>query len=157
MVKRAETIDAVITDVAAVITRMRAEGTNQSAWLALDLTMAQMKALMVILGERGTGRATARMIAAQLHVGPSAVTPLVDKLVAAKLVKREPDPNDRRVTFLVPTAKAVALHEKLHAAGRAFWQTLLDELADDELDAARRAFAALATAVRKRQRQEEQR
>jgi DNA-binding MarR family transcriptional regulator len=153
MVKRTETIDAVLTDVATLIARMRSEGTNQSAWLALDLTMAQMKALMIVVGERGARRATSRTIAAQLHVGPSAVTPLVDKLVAAKLVKREPDPSDRRVTFLVPTAKAIALHEKLHAAGRAFWVSLLDELSDDDIEAARRTFASLAAAVRKRQQE----
>lgn len=153
MVKRAETIDALITDVATVVQRMRGEGSNQSAWLALDLTMAQMKALMIVMSERGATRPTARSIAAQLHVGPSAVTPLVDKLVAAKFVKREPDPNDRRVTFLVPTAKALALHDKLHAAGRAFCLTLFDELGDDDLEGASRTFATLARVIRKRQQE----
>ena len=47
----------------------------------------------------------------------SAVTPLVDKLVKAKLVRREPDEADRRVTWVRPTKRAVQLHERIRWRG----------------------------------------
>jgi DNA-binding MarR family transcriptional regulator len=46
-----------------------------------------------------------RALAQCLHVDPSAITGLVDRLEAKALVERQPDPDDRRVKALVLTAR----------------------------------------------------
>lgn len=52
------------------------------------------------LGDRGIA-VTPTMLAAQLHLSPSAVTSLVDRLVAKRLASLEPNPRDRRSKFVV--------------------------------------------------------
>ena len=150
MIKRSETIAGCLDDVFRVLTRVRSDAASHSAWLSLDLSMAQAKLLMATL--HGGGAVTARALADQLGVGPSAVTPLVDKLVELKFLKREPDPDDRRVIRIKPTAKAHALHDKLLAAGRGMWLGLLSDLNDDELEDVRRCFGALAAAAERKER-----
>jgi DNA-binding MarR family transcriptional regulator len=53
-----------------------------------------------------------RALAQCLHVDPSAITGLVDRLEAKGLVERRPDPDDRRVKALVltPRGKRVRAH-----------------------------------------------
>lgn len=94
-------------------------------WLALPLTMAQLKALMLIFQSGGM---QSRGLADRLGIGPSAVTPLVDRLVEQKLVRRDDDPNDRRIIWVRPTAKAVALGEKLMEANRSALAEVLEAL-----------------------------
>lgn len=79
-------------------------------WLAVDLSMGQLKAL-VLLAE--TGGVKAKTLASQLGTTPSAVTPLVDRLIAQKLARRQTDPDDRRVVWIRPTSRAMVLHQSL--------------------------------------------
>lgn len=94
-------------------------------WLALSISMAQVKTLLLLLQ---TGGLPTRGLADRLGVGASAVTSLVDKLVDQKFVRRDPDPNDRRIIWVRPTAKALALWEKLMEANRAALAEVLDEI-----------------------------
>ncbi|SDM88967.1 DNA-binding transcriptional regulator, MarR family [Methylobacterium phyllostachyos] len=57
-------------------------------------------------------------LAARLEVGPSAVTPLVDRLESAGFVTRV-RAADRRVVMVAPTAAGLALEEKAVKAQRA--------------------------------------
>ena len=77
-----------------------------SSWFDLDLSMAQFKTLMLI---GSSGGLTGRDLARRLDVGPSAVTPLVDRLVQYGYVQREEDPTDRRVTWtrLLPAGQVL--------------------------------------------------
>ena len=79
-------------------------------WRYLDLSMAQLKAVM-LLGR--TGRIRSRELADGLGIAPSAATPLVDRLVEQKLVRREDDPSDRRIVWILPTRKALAAYDEL--------------------------------------------
>jgi len=81
-----------------LVRRLRSR--TRPAWSDLDLTMAQLKALIAITG---TGGLTGRDLAERLGIGPSAVTPLVDRLVAHGYVRREEDATDRRITWARPT------------------------------------------------------
>src|SRR5262245_24322211 len=58
-------------------------------WLVLDLTMVQLKAVMLLAQ---TGGMPSRKLADALGIGPSAVTPLVDRLVQQRLTRRDHDP-----------------------------------------------------------------
>ena len=98
---------------------------NDHPWLSLSVSMAQLKTLLLLLQ---TGGLTARGLADRLGIGPSAVTPLVDRLVDHKLVRREPDPKDRRITWIRPTAKAEALQARLTEANRTVMAEVLAEL-----------------------------
>ena len=83
---------------------------GERPWLLLDLTMAQLKAMMLIVQ---TGGVRSRELADGLGIAPSAATPLVDRLVDQKLARREDDPDDRRIIWIRPTSKAHTLHDHL--------------------------------------------
>jgi DNA-binding MarR family transcriptional regulator len=113
-------------------------------WSELELTMAQLKALIAITA---TGGLTGRDLAERLGIGPSAVTPLVDRLVAHGYVRREEDAADRRITWARPTAPARALFDQLSAANREHFEQLLAGLDPAELATVRAALELLARAA----------
>jgi DNA-binding MarR family transcriptional regulator len=94
-------------------------------WLTLPLTMAQLKTMMLLLQ---TGGMPACRLAERLGIGPSAVTPLVDRLVEQKLVRRDADPDDRRMIWVRPTAKAAAVRERVMEANRTLLAEVLEAL-----------------------------
>jgi DNA-binding MarR family transcriptional regulator len=143
-------IDALSALVLALRTIQISKGDRP--WLVLDLTMAQLKALILLVQSGGL---RSRDLADGLGIAPSAVTPLVDRLVDQKLVKRENDANDRRIVWIRPTAKAVTLHDKLMQTNRSVLAAVLDELPARErqrvyqsmlllLDSAQRVLAGTA-------------
>ena len=125
---------------------LHTQHTGDKSWLTLDVSMAQFKALTAIIASGGT---TARVLSDRLGIGPSAITPLVDKLVAQKLVTREPDASDRRVHWIRPTSKATALHDRLLTVGRAVFRELIQDLPDEELAVVHRAATILAAATQR--------
>jgi DNA-binding MarR family transcriptional regulator len=151
MIKRADSIESCLNDLGAVVQHLRdrnVDTMNQRAWLALDLTMPQVKVLFSTLR---AGRLKASAIAELLSVGPSAVTPVVDALVDKKLVRREPDGDDRRVIWIVPTAQGRTLLERLLGTGRDSLAAVLETLSPTELLEAQRGLAVLAAAVKRSQ------
>src|SRR5688572_19066098 len=106
----------VVDTIVALVHTLRALHTDATPWLDLELTMAQLKALMVVVQ---TGGISSRGIADRLSISAPAVTPLVDRLIDQKLVKREDDPSDRRVVLIRPTARAQSTYEKLMETNRA--------------------------------------
>ena len=83
---------------------------GEQPWRYLDLSMAQLKAVMLLCR---TGRARSRELADGLNIAPSAATPLVDRLVEQKLARRVDDDTDRRIVWIHPTAKAQAIYDEL--------------------------------------------
>jgi len=98
-------------------------------WLVLNLTMAQLKALMLLVQSDGL---RSRDLADGLGIAPSAATPLVDRLVDQKLARREPDADDRRIVWIRPTSKAVTLHDTLMQTNRSVLEEVLLELPASE-------------------------
>jgi DNA-binding MarR family transcriptional regulator len=113
---------------------------GQQPWLCVDLTMAQFKSVLLI---GFTGGMTSRGLADQLGVGPSAVTPLVDRLVDQKLAVRESDDNDRRVIWVRPTAKATALQSALLQTSRSLMAEVVEGLNTREEALVRQALGLL--------------
>ena len=72
------------------------------SWNEVNVTLPQIRVLGLLAGhaEGLSGRALASL----LGVGPSAVTPLVDRLVDHGYVRREEDRQDRRITRLIRPA-----------------------------------------------------
>src|SRR6186713_1763472 len=110
------------TDLVRLVQALKAIQTCRRPlpWRYLDMTMAQLKAVMLLCRD---GRVRNRELADGLGIAPSAATPLVDRLVEQKLVRREDDPDDRRIIWIRPTPKSQALHDEL-------LQTNQDVLAD---------------------------
>ena len=106
----------------------------------MNLTMAQLKVAILLVQSGGL---PSRVIAERLAIGPSAVTPLVDRLVALKLARREADPTDRRVVCVRPTPKALALHETLLQTGRTILADVLTEVPELERAGVARALTVL--------------
>jgi DNA-binding MarR family transcriptional regulator len=114
------------------------------AWLKLDLTMAQFKALVAVerssgIGVCGLGR--------ELSIGESAASLLVDQLVRRGYVGRKTDPADRRRVLLGITARGGKRLRELRQGSAEIMNEWLAELDQDQLEALARGLGALAQAV----------
>ena len=106
-------------------------------WLSVELTMPQLKALLLIVESEG---ATGRQIAGGLSVGLPTISGIVDRLHEQGLVTRGEDPNDRRATRVVATSAGREQIDRLYRV-RARWLTsLLDRLDLDRLKVVEEAF-----------------
>jgi MarR family transcriptional regulator for hemolysin len=82
--------------------------------------------------------------------GPSLVR-LLDQLQGAGFVTREEDPEDRRAKRLRLTESGRALAEKAEAALDAMRETLLRDVADEDLAVAAKVFTRLSQALEDQQ------
>ena len=82
------------------------------AWLNVDLTMPQVKALICVSKNNG---ATNTEIARNLGVGLSTVTGIVDRLTEQEMVTRREDSIDRRITRVLATEQGNTLVDELLA------------------------------------------
>ena len=80
----------------------------------VELTMPQFRALVMI---RRFGRQTGRELAGRLHVTPGTLVPLIDRLEEQGYVRRVPDLEDRRLTWIEMTPKADRLFQRLWGMG----------------------------------------
>jgi DNA-binding MarR family transcriptional regulator len=113
-------------------------------WGEVQVTLPQLRVLG-LLASRPEGRSglSGRELAARLGVGPSAVTPVVDRLVEHGLVRREEDRFDRRITRLHATEEGLALLERMFAGQREVLVSLFNQLNRDELALVERALGVL--------------
>lgn len=104
---------------------------------------AQVEVLRVVADRPGIGVAAA---ARELHLAANSVSTLVNQLVDAGLLRREPDPADRRATRLELTGAAhdrMAHWRRLRAGLVADALTGLSEVDRDALEAALPALEKL--------------
>lgn len=91
---------------------------SEEAARKAGLSPQQHQALLAIKGFAGGPLPTIGDLAGQLAIRHHSAVGLADRLVKARLLKREPDPADRRRVALVLTPKAERILEKLSAAHR---------------------------------------
>ncbi|MGY1696753.1 MarR family winged helix-turn-helix transcriptional regulator [Geodermatophilus sp. SYSU D00814] len=107
-------------------------GRDTAASLAASgLTVARTTLLWRL---RTAGPSTQRALADALGVSARNVTGLVDGLVAAGLVSREPHPADRRATLVTPTARGQELLDELGRGQVELAGQLFDGLLPERLD-----------------------
>ncbi len=92
------------------------------------LSSAQWRLLAVVLRE---GRASQARIADKLEIEPISVSRLVDRMEQAGWVAREPDPDDRRVRVIVPTASTLLIKNDLKAMADSVFAEALSALAPE--------------------------
>jgi DNA-binding MarR family transcriptional regulator len=112
--------------------------------LMIDLTMAQLKALIVLAEE---GPASIGQVADLLHVGLPTASHLVDRLVKAQLARREEDAADRRRTLASLTPEGDQMVSRLRQGGQEQLRAWLRALADDDLAALAQGMRALLRAA----------
>jgi DNA-binding MarR family transcriptional regulator len=115
---------------------------SRDSWLSLDLTVSQLKVVLIVTSEH----ATTGQIARRLGVALPSATRLVDRLVEHGLVTREEDPHDRRYTNVLPTSAARELIESLNAYRRDSLGAMLAELSISELREVQRGLSHLVAA-----------
>ena len=99
-----EPVEEEILELFHALMRHVAES-HAPEFLGVDVTMSQAKALYLLSVRPGVPMSS---IAAELRVGPSAVSGLVDRLVAQGYVERKEDPVDRRQQLVTITDTGMA-------------------------------------------------
>lgn len=114
-------------------------------WLALDLTLTQLKSLMVLTA---VGSLPVHQLAEALRLGRPATSTLVEQLVRLDLVTRAEDPTDRRRTLVSLTPQGVAFISRLRQGKDDKMYALLGMLDDADLVALTRVLQTLAQFAR---------
>ena len=109
-----------------------------------DMTMAQMRALMVVGYEPGC---TMGELASRLGIGVSAATGLVDRLVERDVLERESDPADRRVVRVRMSPAGIRAGQEFHAAQILHTAAALSALSDRDIRRVAEATNLLLRAV----------
>lgn len=117
---------------------------EQGPFLELDLTMPQLKVLLLLAGP---GHATGTQLARGVGVGLSSLTGIIDRLCDAGLVTRGEDPDDRRATRVTLTPAGRTLIERLRAAGLASRRRLFSRLGLETLRLLVHAYERVVIAV----------
>lgn len=98
---------------------------DANAWAKLDLTMQQMKVIMM-LEHRGDIPVSA--LAESLNVSLPNMTGIVDRLVQNDLVERIPSSLDRRVILLRSTPKSKEIFDSLFNSAFQRFQTVMSQM-----------------------------
>lgn len=117
-------------------------------WDERGLTMGQLRALYVLLGE---GPLPASTLAERMQVRPATMTGLADRLVKHGLIERRDDDSDRRVVLLVLSDEGTSLMRDIEEGVRSHMADVLGRLEASrvrELVVLLEELAAAAEAVR---------
>ena len=114
------------------------------AWLGVELTMPQLKALLCVARYDG---APSGEIARNLGVGLSTITGIVDRLAEHGLVVRREDVDDRRITRVLATPAGHALVDELIRYRNELIFELLSTLDEAQLTTVESAFTSLVDAA----------
>jgi DNA-binding MarR family transcriptional regulator len=87
--------------------------TSQETLAPWDITPAHLRALRV-LTRHGVMRLSE--LSDRLHIAPRSATEVVDALESRNLVRRRPDPGDRRATLVEVTEHGASVLEAIRAA-----------------------------------------
>jgi DNA-binding MarR family transcriptional regulator len=136
--RRASATDAILEHFGSLMHRLA--GWHASDFLGVDVTMSQAKCLYVAAVRPGIGMSA---LAEQLHVGLSAVSGLVDRLVEHGYLERHEDPSDRRQQQVSLTSAGANVLERIRELNTELLRTLLRGLSVTELEALRRGIAAV--------------
>lgn len=107
----------------------------------VELTMPQFRALATI---RRWGRQSGRELAGRLGVTPGTLVPLVDRLEEQGYVRRVPDKDDRRLTWLELTPRAERLFQRLRGMGAGRLASAITQLVPRDRAELRRLLNRLA-------------
>jgi DNA-binding MarR family transcriptional regulator len=132
-------VEDAILDLYASLMRHVADW-HASEFLAVDVTMSQAKVLYVASVRPGIGMSA---LAAELGVGLSAVSGLVERLVSSGYLERREGPSDRRQQLVALTAAGANAIDRLRELRAGLMRQLMAGLDAAELASLRDALTAL--------------
>jgi len=139
---REQTIERIMEAYGGVAQALTALTTP--SWLELDLTMAQLKTLLVLAGNSPI---TVGRLGQMLRIQLPAASHAADNLVKLELAQRYEDPDDRRRTFVRLTPQGQALAAQLRQGRRELFYAWLAALADDDLAALLQGLRAVTAVI----------
>src|SRR5712691_1791297 len=145
----APTTDAVLQRYRQLTRALQIEHARRGTepWHDCPMTLPQLRALSLIAAsQRGL---SSRELAAMLAVGPSAITPLVDRLVERGFARRTEDPHDRRIARLETTENGAALLERMAAGQSDVIRDILAQLGPAELEVVGAALDVLQAGLQR--------
>jgi DNA-binding MarR family transcriptional regulator len=144
-VTRSDAVEEELLDRFQMLMRHIAES-HAPGFLGVDVTMPQAKVLYLVSLRPGVPMSA---IAAELGVGPSAVSGLVDRLVALGHIARQEDPSDRRQQLVTITPAGSAVLDRMRELRAEVMRRLLAGLSPAELEAMRTSLIALDREVQR--------
>lgn len=115
-----------------------------------DVSGSDFHALLhIMVAETAGTPLTLAQLRERMDVSPAAITYLVDRMIDAGHIRREPDPGDRRKTLLRYELSGMALAHDFFSPLGAILRSTLADLHDNDLIAAHRVFMAMAAAMSK--------
>ncbi|WP_322795250.1 MarR family winged helix-turn-helix transcriptional regulator [Tepidiforma sp.] len=112
-------------------------------WAEMGLTTAQLRVLFLV---RETPGVTAGELATRLGVTPPTISGIVDRLVKARLIRREDDDADRRLVRNFLTEQGEAACSRLETGSEVFTRRILIEMNHEDLEALVRGLKAFVAA-----------
>ncbi len=103
---------------------------------------------LILTTLRGEAHASQHELARAIGIEGPTLTRHLDQLEAAGLVRRVPQPDDRRAVRVEPTDAGLALHARLLEVVIAFNRRLTEGLGREDLERLRRTLEALEANVR---------
>ncbi len=115
----------------AVDRRLKSLGVSQASWMTIAIAAKAHSAL------------SQSELADRLAVEGATMVAMIDRLVKAGLVSREPSTEDRRVKHVIVTADGYALYDKVKSEAAAVRHELLTRISRDDLATATRVLEEL--------------
>jgi DNA-binding MarR family transcriptional regulator len=136
---RAQLLDAIMAEIATVMRHVADQ--HVSEFIAVDVTMSQAKLLYLVTCQPGIVMSA---LAAQLGVGLSTVSGLVDRLVEHGYLERREDPADRRQQLVTVTPEGASVVEGMREMNDHHLLTLLEGMSVPDLRTVHAGIAALS-------------
>jgi DNA-binding MarR family transcriptional regulator len=122
----------------AVARQLRAA--SMTAFAAYDVTPSQVRAIRVLSAHGGV---RSKELADHLKIAPRSATEVVDALEAKGLVRRSPDPDDRRAVVVALTDRGRELSEEVRRARGVETEKMFGRLTRADRDELARILAQL--------------
>ena len=103
--------------------------------------------LHIMVSETAEAPLTLAQLRQRMDVSPAAITYLVDRMIDAGHIRREPDPEDRRKWLLRYQESGMSLAHDFFRPLGAHLSAAMADLSDKDLDAAHRVFTAMIEAM----------
>ena len=118
------TIDQITDEICIMLPKLM-KGAHSNFLSKTNITSAQMIMLVSI---HDHGRCKLKTLAKERNISPPTATGLIDRLVKAGYVKRESDPEDRRVVIVSLTKKGQKNVQDFLDTVKSRWKNILTHL-----------------------------
>ena len=143
---RAELERQLSADIRAITARSDRVGRHFAR--ANEVSSSDFHALLHIMVSETAGvPLTLAQLRQRMDVSPAAITYLVDRMIEAGHIRREPDPEDRRKWLLRYQESGMSMAHAFFRPLGGHLTAAMADLSDKDLDAAHRVFTAMIDAM----------